>query len=153
MVMSRGALPAIANPRRAVSELLRVCKPGGLLYFYTYRHGWYDVVLSGFRKIAQGLGVRFCSRPIYAVCRLARLDPRVATMILDELFVPIRNASSENTVVWWLHSSGIRVASIRPIVHAQFGDVELPVDPRTAWLHRVLPKNGIISLAVRTAES
>lgn len=74
-------------------------------------------------------------------------------MILDELFVPIRNASSENTVVGWLHSSGIRVASIRPIVHAQFGDVELPVDPRTAWLHRVLPKNGIISLAVRTAES
>lgn len=110
-------------------------------------------MLSGFGKIAQGLGVLFCSRPIYAVCRLARLDPRVATMILDELFVPIRNASSENTVVEWLHSSGIRVASIRPIVHAQFGDVELPVDPRTAWLHRVLPKNGIISLAVRTAES
>src|SRR5262245_2500631 len=73
--MSPGALPAIANPRRAVSELLRVRKPGGLLYFYTYRHGWYDVVLSGFRKIAQGLGVRLCSRPIYAVCRLARLDP------------------------------------------------------------------------------
>ena len=153
VVMSRGALPAIANPALAVRELLRVCKPGGLLYFYTYRHGWYDVVLNGVRKVALRLGAPACSRPIYAVCRLARLDPRVATMILDELFVPIRNASSEQTVLDWLHAPGVRFTSIQPVVHAQFGEIELPVDRRTAWLHRVLPKNGVVSLAVRIAES
>jgi len=153
IVMSRGALPAIANPRQAMSELLRVCKPGGLLYFYTYRHGWYDVVLSWFRKIASALGVGFCSRSIYAVCRLARLDPRVASFVLDELFVPIRNAPSEQTVLEWLHASGTRLTSIQPIVHAQYGNLELPVDRRTAWLHRVLPKIGVVSFAVHTADS
>jgi len=153
IVMSRGALPAIANPRRAVSELLRVCKPGGLLYFYTYGHGWYDYVLTPFRKIAMALGPRVCSRPIYAVCRLGRLDPRVASIVLDELFVPIRNATPETTVLDWLRSSGIELASIQPIVHAQFGNIELPVDRRSQWLHRLLPKIAVVSFAVQRARS
>ena len=62
-----------------------------------------------------------CSRAVYGACRFMRLDPRVPTMILDELFVPIRFALKEETVLDWLRSSGVPLASIRPVVHAQFG--------------------------------
>ena len=153
IVMSRGALPHIANPRQAVGELLRVCKPGGLLYFYTYGRGWYDYVLSPFRRIAMALGPRICSPPIYAICRLGRLDPRVASFILDELLVPVRNATPEKTVLEWLYSAGIKIDTIQPIVHAQFGNLELPVDRRSQWLHRVLPKIALVSLAVQRAKA
>ena len=144
VVMSRGALPAIANPALAVRELLRVCKPGGLLYFYTYRHGWYDVVLNGVRKVALRLGAPACSRPIYAVCRRAS-DPRVATMIWTSSscrFATHRRADRAGLAA----CARVRFTSIQPVVHAQFGEIELPVDRRTAWLHRVLPKNGVVSL-------
>jgi ubiquinone/menaquinone biosynthesis C-methylase UbiE len=152
VVMSRGALPATFDPRQAVRELLRVCKPGGLFYFYTYRYGMYDVVLKPFRILARAVGAPLCSRVIYAVRRLLRLDPRVPTMILDELFAPIRNSPSAKTVLEWLDSSGVPLAATRPIVHAQYGSIHLPVDRRTAFLYRILPKIGVISLAVRTAE-
>ncbi len=147
VVMSRGVIMITRHPRRALEELVRVCKPGGLLYFYSYKHGWYDVVLTVLRKIARGLGFRFCSRVIYGVCRFLRLDPRVSTMILDELFVPIRFALREADVLDWLRASGIPRDAIKPVVHAQFSGIPLPVDRRTAWLHRVLPKNGLITLA------
>jgi hypothetical protein len=73
------------------------------------------------------------------------------TMILDELFVPIRFAFSEDTVRGWLARSGVPMASIRPFRHAQFGNLRLPVNRRTRFLHRVLPKNGVIALGVQTA--
>jgi hypothetical protein len=107
-------------------------------------------VLNQVRKIAKRLGVSFCSRAIYAVCRFLRLDPRAPTMLLDELFVPIRFAFSEQTILEWLRSSGVPTASIQPVLHAQFANLQLPVNRRTRWLHRVLPKNGLITLAVRT---
>jgi len=151
VVMSRGVIQHTPHPELALRELLRVCRPGGLLFFYTYRHGWYDVVLGGFRTIAKGLGAPLCSRVIYGGSRLLRLDPRAPTMILDELFVPIRTAFSEETVRGWLDASGVPIASIRPIRHAQFGNIQLPVNRRTRWLHRLLPKNGVIALAVWTA--
>lgn len=150
VVMSRGVIQHTSNPRQALSELLRVCKAGGIFYFYTYRHGWYDVVLGVLRKIAKGLGAPFCSRAIYAVCRFLRLDPRAPAMILDELFVPIRFAFSEQTILEWLHSAGIPLNAVRPVVHAQFGNTQLPIDRRTRWLYRFAPKNGLITLAVYT---
>jgi len=73
------------------------------------------------------------------------------TMILDELFVPIRFAFSEYTVRGWLARSGVPMASIHPIRHAQFGNLQLPVNSRTRFLHRVLPKNGVIALGVQIA--
>ena len=149
VVMSRGAIQHTANPRQALRELLRVCRPGGLLYFYTYRHGWYDVVLGTCRKVATGIGAPRCSRVVYSACRALRLDPRVASFVLDELFVPIRFAFKEATIDEWLGSSGVPVASVQPLVHAQFGDIALPVDRRTAFLHRILPRNGLIARAVR----
>jgi SAM-dependent methyltransferase len=150
VVMSRGVIQHTANPRRALEELLRVCKPGGLLYFYTYRHGTYDVVLNQLRKLARGIGSPVCSRAVYGVCRMLRLDPRASTMILDELFVPIRFAFKEETIREWLRSSGVPLASIAPVEHAQFGQIDLPIDKRTAWIYRMAPKNGLITLAVRT---
>jgi SAM-dependent methyltransferase len=149
IVMSRGVIQHTANPHQALKELLRVCKAGGLLYFYTYRHGWYDVVLGGARRIAGRIGTATCSRVIYGVCNSLRLDPRAPAMILDELFVPIRFAFSEQTILEWLRSSGTSLASIQPVVHAQFGNLSLPVDRRTKLLHRLLPKNGLITLAVQ----
>jgi SAM-dependent methyltransferase len=101
VVMSRGVIQHTANPRKALEELLRVCKPGGLLYFYTYRHGTYDVVLNQLRKVARAIGSPACSRAIYGICRVLRLDPRAPTMILDELFVPIRFAFKEATIREW----------------------------------------------------
>jgi SAM-dependent methyltransferase len=124
---------------------------GGTPFFYTNRHGWYDVVPGGARTIAKGIGAPLCSRVIYGGSRLLRLDPRAPTMILDELFVPIRFAFSEDTVRGWLARSGVPIASIRPIRHAQFGNLQLPVNRRTRFLHRVLPKNGVIALGVQTA--
>jgi SAM-dependent methyltransferase len=153
VVMSRGVIQHTANPRRALGELLRVCKPGGLLYFYTYRHGTYDVVLDRLRRIARRIGQPGCSRAIYGACRLLRLDPRAPTMILDELFVPIRFAFTEETILDWLHGSRVPLASVRPVEHAQFGNIDLPIDRRTAWLYRLAPKNGLISLAVRTGRA
>jgi len=151
VVMCRGVIQHTANPRQALRELLRVCKPGGLLYFYTYRHGLYDVVLDRFRTAARVVGTRTCSRLVYGVCRAMRLDPRAPTMILDELFVPIRFAFSEDTIREWLASSGIPLASVQPVEHAQFGSIDLPIDRRTAWVYRLVPKNGLITLAVRLA--
>jgi hypothetical protein len=72
-------------------------------------------------------------------------------MILDELFVPIRFAFSEETIAEWLYSSGVPLSSVQSLVHAQFGDIRLPVNRRTRWLYRLAPKNGLISLAVHTA--
>ncbi len=151
VVMSRGVIQHTPHPEQALRELLRVCKPGGTLFFYTYRHGWYDVVLAGARAIARGLGVPLCSRVIYRGSRLLRLDPRAPAMLLDELFVPIRFAFTEETVRGWLNASGVPIASIQPIRHAQFGNIQLPVNRRTRLLHRVLPKNGVIALGVQTA--
>ena len=148
VVMSRGVIHHTPEPERALRELLRVCKPGGLLYFYTYRHGWYDVMLGPLRWIARAMGARACSRVVYAVSRALRFDPRVPTMILDELLVPIRFAFTEDQLREWLRSSGIRIASVRPVVHAQFGNVRVPVDRRTRWLLRVVPKTGLVALAV-----
>ena len=71
-------------------------------------------------------------------------------MILDELFVPIRFAFSEATIREWLASSGVALASVRAVEHAQFGSIDLPIDRRTAWLYRLAPKNGLITLAVHT---
>jgi SAM-dependent methyltransferase len=153
VVMSRGAIQHTADPRRALEELLRVCKPGGLLYFYTYRHGWYDVVLGFFRKLAKAAGTPACSRAVYGFCRLLRLDPRAPSMILDELFVPIRYAFSPQTILDWLRSSKVPLASVHPVRHAQFGDLDLPIDRRTKWVYRMVPKNGLITLAVRLGES
>lgn len=150
VVMSRGVIQHTANPRQALQELLRVCKPGGLLYFYTYRHGTYDVVLNQLRKVARGIGTPACSRAVYGVCGLLRLDPRAPTMILDELFVPIRFAFTEETIRDWLASSGVLLDSVKPVEHAQFGQIDLPIDRRTAWVYRLAPKNGLITLAVRT---
>jgi SAM-dependent methyltransferase len=151
VVMSRGVIQHTAEPRQALRELLRVCKPGGLLYFYTYRHGTYDVVLDQLRRVARGIGTPACSRAIYRISRMLRLDPRVPTMILDELFVPIRFAFTEETILEWLRSSDVPLESIRPVQHAQFGSIDLPIDRRTAWLYRLAPKNGLITLAVRTS--
>jgi SAM-dependent methyltransferase len=151
VVMSRGAIQHTADPRQALRELLRVCRPGGILYFYTYCHGWYDIVLGALRRVASGLGTRACSRVIYYLARLLRLDPRVGPMILDELFVPIRFAFSEETILEWLYTSGVPLASVQPLVHAQFGSLCLPVDARTRWLYRLAPKNKLITFAVRTA--
>jgi ubiquinone/menaquinone biosynthesis C-methylase UbiE len=152
VVMSRGALPATPDPRRAMRELLRVCKPGGLFFFYTYRYGWFDVLLSPLRLIAKLVGAPLCKRVIYGICGFLRLDPRVPAMMLDELFAPIRNAPTEKTILEWLHTSGTPLASIRPVVHAQYGNIRLPVDRRTAWLLHFLPKIDLISLAVVTAK-
>ena len=146
--MSRGVIHHTPDPERALRELLRVCKPGGLLYFYVYRHGWYDLMLAPLRRIARTVGVPASSRMVYGVCRALRFDPRVPTMILDELLVPIRFAFTEERIRHWLDSSGIRLAVVRPIVHAQLGNVRLPVDGRTRWLLRAVPKTGLISLAV-----
>ncbi len=151
VVMSRGVIQHTTDPRAALGELLRVCKPGGLLYFYTYRHGLYDVVLDQFRRVARGIGVSRCERAIYGVSRFLKLDPRAPTMILDELFVPIRYAFSEDTIREWIRTSGVGVTSIHPVKHAQFGDVDLPIDKRTAFIYRLVPKNGLITLAVHTA--
>ena len=150
VVMSRGVIQHTENPRQALRELLRVCKPGGLLYFYTYRHGTYDVVLNQLRTVARGIGSPACSRVVYGVCRALRLDPRAPTMILDELFVPIRFAFKEETIREWLETSGVPLASVRPVEHAQFGSLDLPIDRRTALVYRLAPKNGLITLAVRT---
>ncbi len=148
VVMSRGVIQHTADPRQALSELVRICKPGGILFFYTYRHGWYDVALGQLRKVAAWLGVRPCSRAIYAVSRAARFDPRVPAMILDELFVPIRFAFSEETIREWLHACGVADGSIRPVQHAQFANLALPVNRQTRWLRRIIPTNGLIALAV-----
>src|SRR5262249_22991466 len=110
-----------------------------------------DVALGGCRTIANRLGTPLCERVIYGGSRLLRLDPRAPAMLLDELFVPIRFAFSEETVPGWLPAAGVTPASIRSIRHAQFGNIQLPVNRRTRWLHRVLPKNGVIALAVQTA--
>ena len=67
--------------------------------------------------------------------------------------MPIRNATPEATVLDWLRSSGIELVSIQPIVHAQFGNIELPVDRRSQWLHRLLPKIAVVSFAVQRAKS
>jgi SAM-dependent methyltransferase len=147
VVMSRGVIQHTAQPDRALRELVRVCKPGGLLFFYTYRYGLYDVGLGIGRKIAAGLGTRVCSRLVYAACKLLRLDPRAATMILDELFVPIRYAFTQDTIESWLRAAGIPGDAIHQVTHAQFGGLRLPVDRRTAFLHRVLPKIGVIEVA------
>ena len=56
---------------------------------------------------------------------------------------------SEQTIRDWLHSSGVPITSIEPVRHAQFANLQLPVNRRTRWLHRVAPKNGLITLAVR----
>jgi ubiquinone/menaquinone biosynthesis C-methylase UbiE len=152
VVMSRGALPATPDPRQAVKELLRVCKPGGLFFFYTYRYGWFDVLLSPLRRIAKFLGAPLCKRVIYGSCGFLRLDPRVPTMLLDELFAPIRNAPTEKTILEWLHTSGTPLASVRPVVHAQYGNIRLPVDRRTAWILHLLPKISLVSLAAVTAK-
>jgi SAM-dependent methyltransferase len=152
IVMSRGVIQHTSNPRQALKELLRVCKAGGIFYFYTYRYGWYDVALGVLRRIAKSLGIAACSRVIYAVSRLLRLDPRAPTMILDELFVPIRFAFSEKTIFEWLHSLGVPLSSVRSVRHAQFGNLHLAVDRRTRWLYRLVPKNGLITLAVYPTE-
>jgi SAM-dependent methyltransferase len=152
VVMSRGVIQHTADPRQALRELVRVCKPGGLLYFYTYRHGAYDVALGGFRRVARRLGQPFVARAIYATCKALRLDPRAPTMILDELFVPIRFAFPEETIRAWLQAEGIAAADMQPVRHAQFGDLDLPIDRRTQFIYRLVPKNGLITLAVRTAQ-
>lgn len=149
VVMSRGVIQHTAHPRQALHELVRVCKPGGLLYFYTYRHGLYDVVLGGLRRLARGLGQPRCARAVYALCKALRLDPRAPTMILDELFVPIRFAFSEGTIRAWLEAEGVRADAVQPVRHAQFGDLDLPIDRRTKLIYRLAPKNGLITLAVR----
>jgi len=149
VVMSRGVIQHTADPRQALRELVRVCKPGGLLYFYTYRHGTYDVVLGSLRRVAGRLGQPFCARAIYAACKALRLDPRAPTMMLDELFVPIRFAFAEATIRDWLAAEGIAPDAMRPVRHAQFGDLDLPIDRRTQFIYRLVPKNGLITLAVR----
>ncbi|MDX2169350.1 MAG: methyltransferase domain-containing protein [Deltaproteobacteria bacterium] len=149
VVMSRGVIQHTADPRQALRELLRVCRPGGLLYFYTYRFGANDVALGAARRVAAALGQARVTRAVYAACRAARLDPRAATMIVDELFVPIRFAFREATIRAWLAGSGAAIAAIQPVRHAQFGDIELPIDRRTQRIYRWVPKNGLITLAVR----
>jgi hypothetical protein len=42
-------------------------------------------------------------------------------------------------------------APLQPIRHAQFGNLQLPVNRPTRFLHRVLRKNGVIALGVQTA--
>jgi len=150
VVMSRGVIQHTAHPRQALRELVRVCKPGGLLYFYTYRHGAYDVVLGLLRRLARRVGQPRCGRAVYAVCKALRLDPRAPTMILDELFVPIRFAFSERTIRSWLEAEGVAPDAVQPVRHAQFGDLDLPIDRRTQLIYRLVPKNGLITLAVRT---
>jgi SAM-dependent methyltransferase len=149
VVMSRGAIQHTAHPQAALRELLRVCRPGGVLYFYTYKWGWYDVALGAARRVAGAIGAPRCSRLLYGACGAIGLDTRAPTMILDELFVPIRFAFTEPTILGWLRSSGVPIASITPVTHAQFGDVDLPVNDRTKRLYRWVPKNGLLTYAVR----
>ena len=66
-------------------------------------------------------------------------------MIVDERFVPICCALGKKDICEWPRASGIPERVIKPVVHAS--GIPLPVERRTAWLHRVLPKNGSITLA------
>jgi hypothetical protein len=110
----------------------------------------YDVVLNQLRKVARSIGAPACSRAVYGACRMLKLDPRAPTMILDELLVPIRFAFREETIREWLQSSGIPLVSIRSVQHAHLSSLDLPIDRRTAWVYRLTPKNGLITLAVQT---
>ena len=151
VVASTGVLQHTADPEKALSELIRVLKPGNTLYLGVYgRFGlfsWALYVARIFTVIIPIIQKDFVDRIIGAF----GMGPLVRYQILDYLFVPNLDRFTPYQLKKWLVKYGMknprRIYNVSPDEASEFrgeGTV-YTYDPRTFW-NRILFGYGFINM-------
>ncbi len=151
VVASTGVLQHTADPEKALSELIRVLKPGATLYLGVYgKYGMFSWVLS----IARLFTVKLPIIPKSFVDRLIGFlgfGPLVRYQVLDYLYVPNLDRFTTGQLKKWFIKYGMknprRIYNVSPKEASDFrgeGTV-YTYDPRTLW-NRFLFGYGFINM-------
>ncbi len=151
LVASTGVLQHTANPEKALSELIRVLKPGNTLYLGVYgKHGLFSWALSLVRIFTVKIPL-IPQRTIDALISMLGLSPLVRYQILDYLYVPNLDRFTPDQLKKWFIQYGMknprRIYNVTPDEASEFrreGTV-YTYDPRTL-LNRILFGYGFINM-------
>jgi ubiquinone/menaquinone biosynthesis C-methylase UbiE len=151
VVASSGVLQHTSNPEKALSEMIRVLKPGQTMYLGVYgKHGLFSWALSFARIFTVQFPIisrNSCDRMI----SLLGFGPLVRYQFLDYLYVPYLDRFSPKQLQEWFIKYGMknprRIYNVSPEEAAEFrrrGTV-YTYDPRTLW-NRFLFGYGFINM-------
>jgi ubiquinone/menaquinone biosynthesis C-methylase UbiE len=151
VVASTGVLQHTADPEKALSEMIRVLRPGGRMYLGVYgKHGLFSWCLSAarlFTVVVPLTPMKFVDK----VIRIFGFGPLVRYQILDYLFVPNIIRSSPQQLKRWFVKYGMksphRIYNVSPKEASSFrqSGTVYTYDPRTLW-NRILFGYGFINM-------
>jgi ubiquinone/menaquinone biosynthesis C-methylase UbiE len=151
VVASTGVLQHTANPEKALSELIRVLKPGNTLYLGVYgRFGLFSWCLW----VARLFTVKLPIIPqlfVDKVIEMLGLGPLVRYQILDYLYVPNLDRFTPKQLKGWFTKYGMknprRIYNVTPNEASEFrgAGTVYTYDPRTLW-NKILFGYGFINM-------
>lgn len=151
LVASSGVLQHTANPEKALSEMIRVLKPGNTLYLGVYgKYGIFSWVLS-FARIFTVTFPIISKSAFDKILTVLGFGPLVRYQFLDYLYVPYLDRFSPDQLKAWFIKYGMknprRIYNVSPEESAEFrrrGTV-YTYDPRTL-INRILFGYGFINM-------
>lgn len=150
-VMCLGVIQHTINPRKAVAELLRVCKPDGAILLYTYGKGLYNYFIESLRCIARLIGNREAvSSFAFHIAKKLHFNSRVPLLMLDELYVDIRHTFSRGDVEEMIYGAGKPLRRVEFIKHPKeiCNINDLQIDAISKALYKLIPKILLIEAVV-----
>lgn len=109
-VHCNGVLHHTLSPQEGFNELVRVAKPGGTVFVGVYgRGGAYNAGLTIGRLLARAVPYRWTERAARLLLGERRLPNSfipARVSVLDNLYVPIRQAYREREIRGWFHKAG-----------------------------------------------
>lgn len=137
-----GVLHHTVDPWRGFQELVRVTRPGGVLFVGVYgKGGVYNVGLSVARSLARAIPFEWTETAVQALLgdrRVPHSFMPASVSMLDNLYVPVRRRFREREVRQWFTASGFK--------GDQVVRTKTTIFDHTTTLNRVIHGEGYIQL-------